>query len=154
MYIYRFCTNQFVFPLKRLQYAHFYRPIDIETLENCLQHFEGTHDFSAFANQLDKTSREFEEKGLRDKFSPIRTIRSAKLIDEGDGYYRIEFVISSALYRMIRNIVGTSYCVALGSMDEDTLLSLQSKGKSRQENFARSAPPHGLCLEKVYDDNY
>ena len=33
-------------------------------------------------------------------------LRLASHIQEGDGYYRIDFNINSAIYRMIRNIIG------------------------------------------------
>lgn len=153
LYVYRFCTNTFVDPIFRNYYAHFYRPMNMQLFEACLQKFVGTHDFRAFGNRLEKLAKQYEGTRYAD-IDTIRTVHSAKLIDEGGGYYRIEFHIKSALYRMIRNIVGTSAFVATGMMDEVTLQSLITAAPSRQENCAMSAVPHGLTLEHVYYDNY
>lgn len=154
LYSYRFCTNQFVSPLKRKYYAHFYRPLDLGKFESGLKIFQGTHDFTAFGNRLERIAKDLEKSGWHKELSPIRTIHSANLFDEGDGYYRVEFVLTSALYRMVRNIVGSCAHVAMSMMDMDTMVSLLHDKKSRSENFAKSAEPHGLCLEKVIYDHY
>jgi len=51
------------------------------------------------------TAKDFDGKSI--EFSTTKTVRSIEMIDEGSGYFRIEFVLESALYRMVRNIVGT-----------------------------------------------
>jgi hypothetical protein len=59
---------------------------------------------------LAHTSKEFENKVV--KYSTIKTINSIQLKDDGGGFFRVEFKLESALYRMIRNIVGTSLSVS------------------------------------------
>ena len=45
-------------------------------------------------------------------------------IDEGDNYYRVDVNLESALYRMVRNIIGSSLHVATGQMSFEKLLYL------------------------------
>lgn len=114
LYVYRFCTNLHVDPIRRRYCTHVYQPTDIALLEKCLQVFVGTHDFQAYANKVACLTRLHEEKNK--EFTTIRTVNSVKLVvDEQEGYYRIEFDLRSALYRMVRtmkkNVVSLkNYC--------------------------------------------
>lgn len=152
LYIYRFCTNKFVDPIFRNYYSHFYRPMDMAVFEKCLQQFVGTHDFRAYANRIEKLVQDFNYRGR--EVDTFRKVKSIKLVDEGKGYYRVEFNIQSALYRMIRNIVGTSMWVAIGEMDLERLIKLLVEAPSRTQNQAMSAQAQGLTLEHVYYDHY
>eukprot|EP00596_Hydrurales_sp_CCMP1899_P004210 CAMPEP_0119046234 /NCGR_PEP_ID=MMETSP1177-20130426/45275_1 /TAXON_ID=2985 /ORGANISM="Ochromonas sp, Strain CCMP1899" /LENGTH=251 /DNA_ID=CAMNT_0007019109 /DNA_START=294 /DNA_END=1049 /DNA_ORIENTATION=+ len=153
LYVYRFCTNSFVDPTRRRYCTHVYQPTDIDLFEKSLQVFVGTHNFQAFANKVERVRREHEEKDS--EFSTIKTINSVKLIvDEVPGYYSIEFNLNSALYRMVRNIVGSSLLVGQGEMKYELLQSLLHTGGKRIENSAQPAPPEGLTLEHVFYDNY
>ncbi len=113
--------------------------------------YVGTHDFRAFANRVEHTYRDYQEKGDYD-FSTIRTVNWIKFIDEGDDFYRVDVHLGSALYRMVRNIIGSSLYVATGQMDVDKLTYLLKEAPTRQNNKAKSAPPEGLTLEEVYYD--
>jgi tRNA U38,U39,U40 pseudouridine synthase TruA len=85
----------------------------------------------------------------------LEQVNSISLVDEGGGYYRVDVHVESALYRMIRNIVGSSFDVACGQMSLQTLKRLlEDASASRQDNKAQSAPPEGLALEMVFYDNY
>ena len=148
LYSYKFCTNRFVDPLKRRYTAHVYYPINMDLLDRCLQTFVGTHDFNAFANRVTKTTRDYEQKSI--VFLTERTVYSVRLVEEGEGYWRIDFHLKSALYRMVRNIVGSSLLVAAGQMPIEHLEYLLSHAPSRLENKAGSAPPEGLTLEHVF----
>jgi tRNA pseudouridine38-40 synthase len=159
LYVYRFCTNDIVDPLRRRYYAHFYMDFDMQLFENCLQEFVGTHDFRAYANRIEHTKKRHRGtgngSGSKDKdrsIDTIRTVKSIKLIDEGFGYYRVEILLKSALYRMVRNIVGTSLDVAMGNNPKTRLLQLLNDAPSRYDNKAKSASPEGLSLEQVYYD--
>ena len=151
-YSYKFCTNRFVDPLRRRYTAHVYYAVDLELLNRCLQMFVGTHDFNAFANRVTKTTRDYEKKTII--FLTERTVFSVRLVNEGDGYWRIDFHLKSALYRMVRNIVGSSLLVAAGQMPLEHLQYLLLKAPSRLENKAGSAPPEGLTLEHVFYPDY
>lgn len=154
LYIYRFCVAKWVDPMRRRYCAHFYLPTDIPTLKHCLSLCVGTHDFCAFTNRVTATTAERSQQNQ--EYSTIRTIHSIDVIDEGDGYYRAEFRIGSATYRMIRNIMGTATAVAIG---RDTVKHMEQMlspelGLTRRDNKAMSASPEGLMLEHVYYDHY
>lgn len=152
LYSYRLCKSRVVDPLQRHFTTHQPRPFDVEVLKHCLQKFVGTHDFVSFANKIERTRSDYAVYDLH--LQTTRTVDSINFTDEGGGYYRIDIRVASALYRMIRNIVGTSLHVAEGKLllaDVDRLLS---EAPGRQANKAKSAPPEGLVLEHVYYDDY
>lgn len=101
LYVYRFCTNKIVDPTRRRYVAHFFRPVDLHLFDSCLKTFVGTHDFRAFANRVEHTTKNLVEQGEGHTLDTMRTVDSVRLVDEGDGYFRIEFRLKSALYRMV-----------------------------------------------------
>jgi tRNA U38,U39,U40 pseudouridine synthase TruA len=70
------------------------------------------------------------------------------------GYYRVDFRIDSAIYRMIRNIVGSSLFVASGAISIEFMTQLLIDAPFRVENKAMSAPACGLTLEHVFYDHF
>jgi len=178
-------------------------------LKRILNYFVGTHDFRPFAGSIEQTqkklhrytsnkAKEISHNTLEETSNstdatecpPImmnttRTIYRIDLVDESSSYssfdsnYRIDFYVHGALYKMIRNIVGTAFeisrIISDGSrnkrqMEEKDLRRLlqldvspssitNSKGPevpllTRRDNPAKPAPPEGLTLEWVfYDDD-
>ena len=178
-YSYRFTLGPTLFdPMERFTRTHFvHRPSfapssgppyeitteDIARLKSILGLYVGTHDFKAFGGQLEQN-----EKRAGRKINTIRTIHKVELINESreeshlgfigeEGDYRIDFLIEGALYKMIRNMVGTAIQVWLGNMEQTQLIELlqidQSGVKSRKSNPCKPAPPEGLTLECVYYDD-
>ena len=88
--------------------------------------------------------------------STIRTVESVELIDEGNDNYRIEVRLEGALYKMVRNLVGTAIDVAQGRVPEEffrkLLLTPGTEGFTRDDNKCKPAPPQGLTLEWVFYD--
>ena len=153
LYVYRFTTNAFMDPMLRNYCTHVYLPVNLDLFRECLSIFQGTHDFRAFGNRVEQSEKDFEDKLYVD-YNTVRTINSVHFVDEGRGYYRIEFDIQSAIYKMIRNIVGTSLHVAAGNMPIDALQTLLLTSPPRNDNIAMPAPPQGLTLEHVYYDHF
>lgn len=151
LYSYRICTDQVCDPLDRL-YRHFeWRANRLgfseDLLRQATQKFEGSHDFSAFTNTA------CTPPGIVPPLhtNPVRTIRRANVVKERDGMYKIEFYLDGALYRMVRNVVGTILHVACGKMELshiDTLFAYKDR-----RLVPKSAPAKGLCLEKVFYDD-
>eukprot|EP00986_Skeletonema_menzelii_P016985 scaffold16849_cov145-Skeletonema_menzelii.AAC.9 len=178
-YSYRFTLGPTLFdPMERFTRTHFvHRPSfapstgptgqpyaittqDISRLKSILGLYVGTHDFKAFGGQLEQN-----EKRAGRKINTIRTIHKVELVNESleeshlcfigeEGNYRIDFLIEGALYKMIRNMVGTAIQVWLGNMEQAQLIELlqvdQCDIKSRKSNPCKPAPPEGLTLECVY----
>ena len=91
-------------------------------LNESLQYFVGEHDFKAYTNRVEHTSKEFV--GRKVEYSTIKKIYSIDLINEGSNFYSIVFYLESALYRMVRNIIGTSLLVASNQMSSHELKRL------------------------------
>ena len=142
---------------------------DVERLQTILKLYEGTHDFVAFGGQLEQNAK---KRNGGEPMKTIRTVYKVELVKEPiysfgnpssdqqhgfigqEGNYRIDFLLQGALYKMVRNMVGTAVEVWLGRMTEETLIDLlriEEDGKSgRWDNPCKPAPPEGLTLECVY----
>lgn len=151
-YVYKYCTAPIMDPLRRLYYGHYAHSINWKLFDECLEQFVGEHDFSAFANRLERASLAGRQAGF--EVTPFRTIKQIRRIDEGDEYGRIEIDLSSALYKMVRNIIGTAFDVGGGAMSADLVTRLLASGAPRNDNPAKPAPPQGLHLHTVYYDHY
>mmetsp|Transcript_14287 Transcript_14287/g.28512 ORF Transcript_14287/g.28512 Transcript_14287/m.28512 type:complete len:203 (+) Transcript_14287:542-1150(+) len=158
LYSYRLTAHPVADPLRRYTRAHVHRPVDTEVLRRCLGRFVGAHDFRCFAGAVEQNER---RRGMAaGTTDTTRTVFRVDLLEEdaGRGDYRIDFYLKGALYRMVRNMVGTALAVATGDMSEDELLRLLRRGEdgalTRADNLAKPAPPEGLTMEWVYYDDY
>ncbi|CAM9413607.1 unnamed protein product [Scytosiphon promiscuus] len=155
-YSYRLFVGQVPNPLDRLYRAHASQaagsPIDVERLYRTMPKFVGEHDFAGFSNEVDKRANLKREDGLGD-FNTRRTVYSAEIIDEGGGNIRLEFHLDGALYRMVRNMVGTLLAVAAGRLEPDIVDEIFRTGM-RDSCLIYAAPAHGLTLETVTYDGY
>ncbi|KAI2500378.1 tRNA pseudouridine synthase [Fragilaria crotonensis] len=151
LYIYRISAASVMDPLERHNRfdLSWKQSTDLEVLQRMLKKFEGTHDFRAFAAGIDVKER-FADGVLDTR----RTVYNIEMVKEGAGMYRIEVRIKGALYKMIRNMVGTALDVAWGNISEEQFLMLLHSGARRQANKSKPAPPEGLTLEQVYYDDY
>lgn len=115
--------------------GHIKKKLDIEEMERAAKHFIGTHDFEAFRN-LGSSAK-----------TTVRTISQLEIKAEGP-YIKIYGTADGFLYNMMRIIVGTLIKVGHSKIAPDDIPSiLLSKDRTRA---GKSAPPQGLCLEKVY----
>lgn len=129
--------------------------MNLTLLNETLQTFQGTHDFRAFSGAIEQKEKR-EQKSVR----TVRTVYQVKLVEEDGnaGLYRIDILLQGALYKMIRNMVGTAIDVSRGRMSTDTFLQLLHHNDSddqyvRDDNPCKPAPPQGLTLERVnFDD--
>lgn len=157
LYSYRLCIGDSMDPLERrsrwqLDWGY---EIDPAYLGKILKHFEGTHDFCCFAGALEQLERKTGKK-----MGTVRTIHKVNLILENsdEKLYRIDIYLKGALYKMVRNMVGTALEVCRGRMSEAAFLELlhQPEKMSRKDNPSKPAPPQGLTLEHVFypDDDF
>lgn len=165
LYSYRISTASYLDPLLRHTRTHVYDPTDVDLLRRALRHYEGTHDFRAFAGAIEANERRSGKvKGT------IRTVFSVDVVEEGEDTYRVDFLLQGALYKMVRNMMGTALAVAQGRLEEARLLELLhhegseigtecdgSEDKTlqfvRKDNKCKPAPPEGLTLEHVFFDD-
>ena len=145
-------------PLERYTRVHVEGNIDIDYLREVLKHYEGTHDFRAFAGAIEANQR---KDGIEHK-NTVRTVYNVTVIEEGEGKFRIEILLKGALYKMVRNMVGTALDVCKGRVDEAYMLQMLhhssqdgSKQFVRKDNKCKPAPPEGLELARVdFDDDW
>ena len=117
------------------KYAFHYRyPIDTELLNNEVQAFLGTHDFSGFCSIKS------------DVEDTVRTINNICVTRDGDMVY-IKVEADGFLYNMVRIIVGTLLFINEGKIKPGELKDIiESKDRSRA---GKTAQPQGLYLNKV-----
>ncbi len=158
LYSYRLCLGDAMDPVLRHDRwqldNNWVSEIDPILLAEILQEYQGTHDFVCFAGALEATAR---KTGII--MSTIRTVYNCNLIceDEERQLYRIDLYLDGALYKMVRNLVGTAIDVCRGKLERgtfDKLLKDPSKhGFDRDNNPCKPAPPQGLTLERVFYPN-
>lgn len=143
-------------PLDRLFRVHAsyaaQAPINVDLLYQTVPLFVGKHDFAGFSNEAKKRAAKKKADGFGD-FNTWREVYSAEIVDEGGGNLRIVFHLDGALYRMVRNMVGTMLAVAAGRVGLETVEEIFRSG-ARDNIRIYPAPPHGLTLETVNYDGY
>jgi tRNA pseudouridine38-40 synthase len=114
---------------------HRHKPLDDEAMAQAARHLEGEHDFGAFrAADCDR------DHAVR-RLWRVAVTRHPNLI-------WIDVEGTAFLKHMVRNIVGSLVVVGLGKQPPDWIAEvLQSRDRRRA---GPTAPPHGLCLERVY----
>lgn len=108
---------------------------DVTKMQKASKYIIGTHDFSCFCaantSVVDKVRTvsflDFEMHG-----------EELHMIIEGNGF----------LYNMVRIIAGTLWEVGIGKRNPESLQEIISS--KHRDNAGKTAPPHGLYLEKVY----
>lgn len=133
-YAYRFINGEIMPPELRKYYTLVKEPLNIEKMQEALKMLEGEHDFLAFRSS----------GGMN--LSTVRTIYSAVLKEEGEGY-RIEVTGNGFLYNMVRIIAGTLFEIGKGKLDLECITKALNTG--RRELLGPTAPGMGLMLMKV-----
>jgi tRNA pseudouridine38-40 synthase len=153
LYIYRLSAAKSMDPLERHnRYDTKWKDTNVDVLERTLKHFEGSHDFRAFAGGIEQMEKRMKGGTMNTR----RQVYSIDIVDEGAGMYRIEVRLKGALYKMIRNMVGTALDVAWGHLSEEDFLALlhRTEAAGRTQNKSKPAPPEGLTLEQVYYEDF
>lgn len=139
MYRYTVDNNRFRDPFLRHFSSHHRYPMALEPVEEALQYFLGTHDFTSFASTHGETSHN------------TRTIYQASVeMNRENNEWVFTFVGNGFLYNMIRIIMGTLLEVADGRRQAtDIPVILAAKDR---EAAGKTAAPEGLCMVEVYYD--
>jgi len=186
LYSYYISTRKTLDPLQRYSRTHVHRPVNITKLKHILQHYKGTHDFRAFSGAIEANQR----KKNKLTTNTTRTIYDIQFVEETldnneeeTGLYRIDILLNGALYKMIRNMIGTAIDLCLihdeyylnknfkrPRITEELFLDLLHQRRmeecnsndstekkivvsTRDDNPCKPAPPEGLTLEWVFYDD-
>ena len=136
-YVYRLDLGPAADPLRAAFRWHVHRavPLDPDLMAAAVPPLLGTHDFSSFrcSECVAKT--------------PVRTIHDIRIVPV-EGGAELIFEGSSFLMHQVRIMAGTLVEVGRGRRPPE---SLEGVLRSRDRRLAgQTAPPEGLCLEKVW----
>ena len=140
--LYSYTIDYAAFPqvFRRLYSLHLPDPLNLKLIQRAARLFIGTHDFKAFqaaGGSISETTRTLY------RVEPVDYSAEKLLV--------ISFEGSGFLYHMVRLISGT-----LIRAGRETLSLPEIKAAIKGLNPAAAgptAPPHGLCLEKVIYDS-
>jgi tRNA pseudouridine38-40 synthase len=114
---------------------HVGRPLDTERVRRALARLPGRRDWSAFAGAGGAAT------------DGVRHLLSAELVERGPERVALVFSGEGFLRHMVRNLVGTILEVERGRIEVEHLDRILASGDRTQAG--PTAPPHGLCLERV-----
>ncbi|NLY54604.1 MAG: tRNA pseudouridine(38-40) synthase TruA [Firmicutes bacterium] len=137
-YIYEIINRPLPSALRRRYSYHVARPLDLAAMHRAAAMLQGEHDFAAFqaaGSSVQNTVRNLSHLSVRE-VQPGRLL----ICVEGNGF----------LYNMVRILVGTLVWVGSGRLGPEAMPQiLRSRDRSQA---GPTAPPQGLCLEKVFYD--
>ena len=122
--------------------------LDVEKMRQGARELVGRHDFTSFATRLRETQELRAEEG-KEALETVREIRRIDVHEDPDFPGRIVMRIegSGFLYQMVRTIAGSLVDVGRGFRPPEWLgEALAAKDRRKA---GPTAPPRGLCLEKV-----
>ena len=136
-YVYRLGLGPTADPLLAHLRWHVRRatPLDLEALQAALPSLLGTHDFSSFRS-ADCAAP-----------TPVRTIHAIRVV-RVEGGVELAYEGTSFLMHQVRIMTGTLLEVARGKRPPGSLSEVL--GARDRTKAGPTAPPQGLCLEKVW----
>lgn len=133
-YVYRIFNSKVKDPFLSRYTWHIERPLNIDKMNDFCKRIIGTHDFFAFSSSG------------RTVTDTVRTVSECFVEKNGD-IVSLQITADGFLYNMVRIIVGTAVEVSDGRIN---LNSIEEILETRlREKAGITAPPMGLCLEKV-----
>ena len=134
-YTYKILDNNDVIPpLSRHDVASWYRPLDVELMNEASVLVLGHHDFAVFCK--------FKEGG-----TTIRTLEKYHWQRTSDGLLVADVVADAFCYSMVRNLVGAVVCVADGRKDPTWMGELLANKERVSDSLV--FPARGLTLYQV-----
>lgn len=133
-YIYKLNIGEYD-PINRNYIYQYNKELDIDSMNEAIKYFIGTHDFTSFVPTED----------LKD--DPIRTIYKANIKKKKD-ILEISFQADGFMKYQVRNMVGLLISVGENKKKPDEVERIISN-KNRSQKF-KTASPVGLYLKKVW----
>ncbi len=131
--------NRAINPLDRYDRASWYRPLDLDRLNQASSLLLGEHDFAAFCK-------------FREGATTIRTLETFKWERKADGLLVAQVVADAFCYSMVRNLVGAAVCVAEGRFEPSWIAEMLANRQRISDSMV--FPAEGLTLVQVdYPNN-
>ena len=126
--------NKVIPPLVRFNTESWYRPLDLDLMNEASALLLGTHDYAAFCK-------------FREGATTIRTLETYSWRRDSDGFLIGDVVADAFCYSMVRNLVGAIVCVADGRKDASWISTLLENRERVSDSMV--FPGRGLTLYKV-----
>ena len=131
--------NKVIPPLARFNTESWYRPLDVNVMNQASALLLGTHDYAAFCK-------------FREGATTIRTLETYSWRRDNQGVLVADVVADAFCYSMVRNLVGAIVCVADGRKDASWISTLLENKERVSDSLV--FPARGLSLYKVdYPDD-
>lgn len=136
--VYSYTVDRAQYPqvMRRRYTCHLPGAFDRQAVREATRLFRGRHDFSAF-RASGSSARSTVRTLHRVELNELPAEQLLRFVIEGDGF----------LYRMVRLIVGSLLRVGRGRLEPDTVAA--ALAGDHPGGAGPTAPPQGLCLEKV-----
>ena len=126
--------NKVIPPLARFNTESWYRPLDVDVMNQASALLLGTHDYAAFCK-------------FREGATTIRTLETYSWRRDNQGVLVADVVADAFCYSMVRNLVGAIVCVADGRKDVSWISTLLENKERVSDSLV--FPARGLSLYKV-----
>jgi tRNA pseudouridine38-40 synthase len=134
-YAYKLIDNNDVIPpLTRHDVASWYRPLDVDRMNEASKLVLGHHDFAAFCK-------------FREGSTTIRSLEKYEWKRTEDGVLAADIVADAFCYSMVRNLVGAVVCVADGRKEPQWMAELLANKERVSDSLV--FPARGLTLYQV-----
>jgi tRNA pseudouridine38-40 synthase len=134
-YVYKILDNNDVIaPHSRFDVAPWYRPLDVDRMNEASALVLGHHDFAAFCK-------------FREGSTTIRTLEKYDWVRSPEGLLVADVVADAFCYSMVRNLVGAVVCVADGRQDPSWMSELLANKARVSDSLV--FPARGLSLYQV-----
>ena len=127
-------NNVIVPPLKRLNIATWFRPLDLDLMNEASALMLGEHDFAAFCK-------------FREAATTIRTLTQFEWSRDRDGYLQADLTADAFCYNMVRNLVGAAVCVGESRFPVEWMVQVLEKATRVSDSYV--FPSKGLTLVGV-----
>ena len=126
--------NKVLDPLARLDVATWYRPLDVDVINETSALLLGEHDFAAFCK-------------YREGATTTRTLEKYEWKRNSEGILVADIVADAFCYSMVRNLVGAVVCVADGRFDPEWIVGVLNNKERVSDSLV--FPGRGLTLYQV-----
>ena len=126
--------NKVIPPLVRFNTESWYRPLNVDVMNQASALLLGTHNYAAFCK-------------FREGATTIRTLETYSWRRDSDGYLIGDVIADAFCYSMVRNLVGAIVCVADGRKDLSWITTLLEDKERVSDSLV--FPARGLTLYKV-----
>lgn len=126
--------NKVLDPLARLDVATWYRPLDVDVMNETSALLLGEYDFAAFCK-------------YREGATTIRTLEKYEWKRNSEGILVADIVADAFCYSMVRNLVGAVVCVADGRFNPEWIVGVLNNKERVSDSLV--FPARGLTLYQV-----